>query len=1299
MLSIGMDLGNSSVKVAVISEEKEIKYKKYKFHYGKPISVLMDILLEVSHIFADEKISYGAATGVNAALLPGEFMRFSDIPAIEMGLKTLCPDVRSAIEIGSQNGRFLRNLSKNSVPIFSVNEGCAGGTGSFFEDQMYRLGLNIEDYSNLVEKATSIPRLSGRCSVFAKTDIIHRQQEGVSTEDILLGLCYATIRNFKATIIKNMPVEKPLALCGGITLNKAVIRAVKDIFELSEEELFVSEDTVYIQAIGAAAIALEQENEFSFNLIITIGKENRKEYDELNNLLRLHPLKLFEGTNLKDPECKQVDTTIHCTMGIDVGSTSTNLVLTDSNGEIVDFQYLRTKGDPQSVVREGLYNIKKKFEDKVIIEAVGVTGSGRYLIGKMIGADTIKDEITAQARAAISANPEVDTVFEIGGQDSKYISINNCEVIDFQMNKICAAGTGSFIEEQANRLQVSLSEYGKMALASRHPVDLGERCTVFIESNISSCLSKGVEKEDILAGLCHSVIHNYLFKVVGNKPVGKNIVLQGGVCYNPAVVAAFQAVYGEAITVSPCFSVSGAYGVSLIAGEEMNGKKTIFKGLDLLGEETGEKEEDVDIISKNITFYEQAKRSFIGDYTGHIDPGKETIGVPYVLVVHKFFPMIKEYFETLGYNVLLSNETNENTIALAQKYAQAETCYPVKLIYGHMTELSQKGVDYIFLPSIITMKHECSHVHHNYGCVYMQTAPRLVFESMGLKEKGIRLINPFFELDFGQKAMASAMIEVGVSLGKKKPLCVKALLNGSMAVRKHTTQVEKMGEELLADLKDDEKVLVIVTRNYGIEDPMLNMGMPQELLKRGYKVITLSHLPAHSMDISEEYENLYWPFGQHIISGAKLIRNHPNLYAVYLTNHGCGPDTMLAHLFRKEMKDKPYLNVEVDEHFSKVGVITRIEAFLNSLDNRKTLRLDGKDYFKELPKSDVSILKKPDKDDKLYIPYLYPHSMLIADILQKNGYKAEVLPMTSNTTLALGKRKTISKEYLSFTALAGDILSKAQEGEHVQFLIPQTEGSEADGMYARVIYDMLETYKGVKVVAPTMETLPVTSSLCNQFYLCLLCGDIILSAEPGEREELMERILQFDSLSLDRLIGIIKMTNFKENSKKIMVVGEPYILFNSFLNNRLIDQMEAEGREILYMPLAEYFYFMWEKCSKSKKEKSIVAKYGEQMKNISDIMGKSSPYARNFSELCKIADYALPKFSGANGSYRIAKSIMNNGSKACIEVASTYENVQTIIELTSIKKENKTIVLNFEGPNDVAIKERLNSFLYYTDRN
>lgn len=539
MLSLGMDIGTSTVKLVLLRDGAMAK-QWMAVHHGRPFACLKKGLSALE-LDADTPFSL-CVTGSNTEALleqAPDIPSFGDIPAVVEGVRQIVPQAGSVIEIGSQGARFITDL-QSRAPQFAVNEHCAGGTGSFFEDQMSRVGCKLEDYSSLVEQAQSVPRLSGRCAVFAKTDIIHRQQEGAATPDILLGLCYAMIRNYKATIVRRLPVCKPVVFCGGVTCNTGVIRAIREVFGLTEEELIVPEFARYEAALGAALKASG-----SFTL--------RQLNDSLDRTLTTHhtvgtlpKLELRPGTSLAEPNATKIIPESGCALGIDIGSTSTDLVLVGADGELVDFQYLRTAGDPEGAVRKGLASIRQRFGD-IRFTAVGVTGSGRERVGKRIGADAVRDEITAQAKGATHWVPEADTVFEIGGQDSKYISIRDGEVVDFQMNKICAAGTGSFVEEQAARMDIPLAEFGPLALSSEHPASLGERCTVFIETAIASASAEGISRADIAAGLCHSIVQNYLHKVVGSKPVGQHIVLQGGVNYNPGIVAAFQSAYGDRV--------------------------------------------------------------------------------------------------------------------------------------------------------------------------------------------------------------------------------------------------------------------------------------------------------------------------------------------------------------------------------------------------------------------------------------------------------------------------------------------------------------------------------------------------------------------------------------------------------------------------------------------------------------------------------------------------------------------------------------------------------------------------------
>lgn len=1284
MNGIGLDCGNTTVKLVLLSPTGELLWSKTAAHRGSAIPAARRLLGELlqwdSGVCGCPVVLTGSAGERLLEICPG-LSNLGDIPAIHRGVILLAPEARSVIEIGSQSARFLTGFGSELPPQFAVNEHCAGGTGSFFEDQMSRLGLRIEDYSNLVAQAESIPRLSGRCAVFAKTDIIHRQQEGIPTPDILLGLCYAMVRNYKAVIVRSLPVERPVALCGGVAQNAGVVQAVKAVFGLEEEDLIIPDPFLHAAAVGAALAAQEAETCSMGELLASLCGQPAA----AGRLVRRSPLSQPAGASLTDPASSGVIPLEGCALGIDVGSTSTDLVLMDPDGGLIDFQYLRTAGDPEGAVRRGLEHLRERFGELPLL-AVGVTGSGRERIGRLIGADAVRDEITAQARAAVHWVPDADTVFEIGGQDSKYISLQGGQVADFQMNKICAAGTGSFVEEQAARMGIPLEEFGPLALTAQAPVELGERCTVFIETAIQSALAQGASQAEVAAGLCQSIVRNYLHKVVGSKLVGRRIVLQGGVAYNPGIVAAFRQEFGDRLTVSPCFSISGAFGIALLALETAEGPSR-FHGFTGQGEESPALSPEV---QRNIAFYQRGPQLLLEGYDPAPVPRRKTVGVPFALMIHKFFPMANAFFRHLGYNVLLSPPTNEEIIRLSQQTAQAETCYPVKLIHGHMAWLAEQGVDYIFLPSIHTMKHETSRVEHNYGCVYMQTAPRLAARALRLEERGITLLNPVFDLDFGQEAMASAMLGLGKQLGIPKVRCLPALMSGAQAVRRHTAAVGKQGRDLLASLGPEDKVLVLITRNYGLSDPVLNMGIPRLLLERGYKVLTLSHLPAHDLDLSADHPNLYWPFGQHILSGAKLVAHHPNLYAVYLTNHGCGPDTTLSYLFRQEMGDKPYLHIEVDEHFSPVGVITRIEAFPQSLESRPVRPLPEGFRLTAVPSHPTTVATAPDRArGPLYVPDLPPFTPYLLDYFHRaHGLDACAMPL-GGCSLALGRAETSSKEYLPFPALLGGILDIVhREAGPFQALLPATQGAEADGQYPWAAEAVLRRrgLERVTLAAPVLERLPETALDPDLLLRAILTGDVLLCAPPDRRTELAPaHIPAWEELeALARGIGALP-----SSGRALAAVGEPFTLFA--LHDGVLDTLEQERWQLLRAPLGEYLWFLWRDAGSA-----LDGSWAKRMADLGRLLGMQSIFSPDLEVLRGEANRLLPGFAGANGRYRIAKALeLGCRSSGVLTLSPRYENTATVLDMTGALEGFPHFHLAMDNDWDEGAWSRLNSFLYY----
>ena len=1071
---LGIDLGASSVKLAALGADRAVTFVRREAHEGAPAVVLGRLLGEL-----DAELGLGRCAGwamcgsacenVGDRLGGDAPQVLGDVPATAAGASLLAPEARSVIEIGAQGARYLTALDAH-MPSFAMNESCAAGTGSFFEDQMMRLGLPLEDYSRIVSGAKSVPRLSGRCAVFAKTDIIHRQQEGVPVEDILQGLCHAMVKAYKATIVRSLPVQAPVALAGGVLMNEGVVRAVREVFDLAEGELLVQPEFVYLPAVGCALEALEAGDGHPETVSdsVTLSRLHELLAAEAegdasgatatsSRLARLEPLppqELDRGPGFealpRDEWARDSAGLVPCALGVDVGSTSTNLVLVDLEGHLLDAQYLRTRGNPKAAVGEGLASLEARLGGLVRVVAAATTGSGRTMIGEHVGADVVRDEITCQARGASAVVPDVDTVFEIGGQDSKYVSLRDGRVADFQMNKVCAAGTGSFIEEQAARLGIPLPEYGALAFSAASPVDLGERCTVFVETAINTALSAGATKAEVAAGLCQSVVRNYLHKVVGSKHVGSRIVLQGGVCYNPALVAAFKQFYGSRVSVNPNFAVSGAFGAALMAldawragcglpadgagvgaaellaaseGRDASAFDTSFKGFDLLGGHEARAKVNPEEVERNLAYFARTKEAYEQGYTGELDPEKKTVGIPRALMLHKLFPMANAFFKALGFNVLLSRESDEETVRDCQGAAQGETCFPFKLLHGHMKQLVEAGVDYIFMPRIHTVRHVKSTVDHNYSCPYMQVGAELAAQELDFAGHGIELISPQFEMDYGQNAIADSLLEIGEHLGFTRQQAARAMLKGGFAVMKFTKVLEDYGDELLRSLKPGERAIVLVTRNYNFEDPILNSGIARALIERGYKVLTVSHLHAHALDISMDYPGLYWPFAQHVISGAKLVRRDPRLFAVYLTNHGCGPDTMVSHLFRKEMGDKPYLQVEMDEHYSPVGIVTRIEAFLNAIESyiapEERLIPTSVEFV-----DTEHVTAEPGVPAAM--PAVGPYGWLVAGWLRGAGLGEVRLLQTTPESLELGRRETTSKEYLTFADTLGLALAAGE---------------------------------------------------------------------------------------------------------------------------------------------------------------------------------------------------------------------------------------------------------------------------------
>jgi predicted CoA-substrate-specific enzyme activase len=945
------------------------------------------------------------------------------------------------------------------------------------------------------------------------------------------------------------------------------------------------------------------------------------------------------GTGRIDVRQVAPEMVVDAYVGVDVGSLSTNVVVIDADRRVLARSYLPTAGRPLLAVAQGLKDVGEEVEHAVRVRGVGTTGSGRYLTGDFVGADVVRNEITAQARAAIQFHPEVDTVFEIGGQDSKYISIDRGVVVDFEMNKVCAAGTGSFLEEQAEKLDMSIKEeFGQQALEAECPSRLGDRCTVFMESDLVAHQQKGATKDNLVAGLAYSIVHNYLNRVVDDRRVGDNILLQGGVAWNKGVVSAFEAVTGKSITVPPHHDVTGAIGAAILA-QEAGVKESNFRGFDLgflsyksrsfecksceniceirqvsfegesplyygarcerwdfkKGERLGAQLPDL--------YAERNERLFAGYTEPSVDEGRgRRVGLPRVLHVYEWFPFWQAFFQALGYTVVLSDTTNRSMINDSIEREIAETCFPIKIVHGHVLSLLEKEVDYIFLPSFINAERGETGLEQNYFCPLIQAAPHIVLAALEELEGGPDMIAPSLFFQRGQEAVERELARAFRPLGLRRRQVTQALVAARSAQAEFLSWLSIRGAQVLAELDPKERALVILCRPYNGCDQGINLGLPKKLKDLGALAVPMDFLPLEAIRINDELPNMYWRYGQRIIQAAKLIAADPRLHAVYLTNFKCGPDSFIDHFVREVLKDKPYLTLEIDEHSADAGAITRCEAYLDSLANHKA-------EVREVPRLDGRRrLDGKGNDRTLYIPNMTDHVHVMGAAFRACGVNAVVLPEPDREVLDIGKQFASGRECLPFSITTGEIVKKATEPDfdpdRSAFLMPGTDGPCRFGQYVPLQQRFLERigFPDVPIIGPDAKDSYDAFEgveLGNRFRRLTWKGvvgmdlleKLVRETRPYERvtgsadaafaEGLQELVEEVEASCPDMVVRLKKIRDRfsaipverTERRPVIGIVGEIYLRTNRFSNNNLVRQIEALGGEAWVASIAEWIFY------------------------------------------------------------------------------------------------------------------------------
>ncbi len=1204
MKAIGIDFGSVYFKGIVIDENNSIIYSFYQKYTGNPFEESEKFIKKIEGLFPNERFFLGI-TSLHS-IKEKQSINVNEIIATASGVKICHPEAMSIIEIGGETSKFITLKSDKfpGISDFAVNIHCAAGTGSFIEQQAKRLNLSIEKLSKISMIARKGARIAGRCSVFAKSDMIHLQQKGTPTEEIAYGLCLAIARNSLNTLLLGREIKPPVVIAGGCAKNNGIIRAFSSLLKLNPEEIIVSKMAGLESGIGAAIMAkIRNARTYSTK---DMKKLLRDTISAKNQGAKIYLQKLTPRSEQnKDEPSKTIYEHVEGYIGIDVGSVSTDIVVVDKEGTVLSAVYLPTAGNPIRACTEGLSIIGKRFKGGITVLGCGTTGSGRYLAAKLSSADLVKNEITCQMLGTTFYFPDADTIFEIGGQDSKFISLENGGIADFVMNKICSAGTGSFIEEQTGQSGIDIyNEFSSLAFNSQNPPNFSSNCTVFMESELASAQKIGITKEDICAGLSYAIARNYLEKVVGKRRIGKKIIFQGGVASNRAVLSAFQNLLQKEIFVHPYNRISGAIGAA-IAVMRANIQKSQFKGFDIKVENKPKTFEckscsnycevtELNIHNERVFFGDVCEKftsrgtkkennqlpNLAEEYMSSCEnlfnqsPDFERrIGIPRSSFLIAYLPFWWKFFVELGIKPILSSPTSERTLMAGAESLPAATCAPVKIAAGHISQLMEDGIEYVFFPSVASLP-EVNANKQSAVCPYTLSIPFMH------KRYGSKFISPVLSMREGNKEFVNSFVKVMDIPDKEIAQAFRKALEFQLHFEE---QLIERGMEVIRKFHRYNK-LIVIGRPYNIFDTYININLFSHLKK-----LNLLAIPYNYIKMGDENSlNFVWKFSADIFRTIIRILQEDGMFPVILSNFGCGPDAMTFKLFEELLDKRPHLMLEFDEHRGEAGLITRLEAFLDLLENRKETT---KANNISIPVKSGSPTVDEMKNSRIYIPYFADHAHALSGALKFAGFDAKLLPPPDEETKNLGTATASGKECHAYAMLLGDLmkLTRIKENKRIYYCftgtnIPCLLSQFSNGMNVTLDKDAREN---IRVITPVTEEFLKILGMdgCTKMYEGLLAIEIIFrmrcaikpyETEPGRTEKIyseslkeIERAVYYGRVLpvLQEIVSRFREIKFvREKRPKIGIAGDIYTRINYFANENLFNYLEERGFEVIPAP-------------------------------------------------------------------------------------------------------------------------------------
>ena len=1206
ILHVGLDVGSTTVKIVVIDSNKKEIYSDYTRHFSDTKNTVCKVLESLPEKFPNSKFTI-ALTG-SGAMSAATFLGLpfiQEVVACKRAVEKFIPQTDVVIELGGEDAKII--YFDQSIEQ-RMNGTCAGGTGAFLDQMASLLDTDTAGLNELAKDYTTIYPIASRCGVFAKTDVQPLINEGAEKSDIAASIFQAVVNQTISGLACGRPIRGTVAFLGGpLNYLPELRKRFIETLHLKPEEVVVPDEAHLLVAKGACLDAID-------NTPISIDELQQKIHNLRNSQDNTtHPIDpLFNSTDeyekfkerhekakvpRKDLDSFEGD----CFIGIDAGSTTTKLVLTDNEDNLLYSLYANNEGNPLKSVMKMLKELYSVLPKKAKIRFSGVTGYGEKLIQTALNVDLNEIETIAHYTAAKKFQPDVTSIVDIGGQDMKYIRLKNGAIDNIMLNEACSSGCGSFIETFAKSLNLSIEKFVQEAIVSKRPVDLGSRCTVFMNSKIKQAQKEGYSVGDISAGLSYSVIKNAIQKVMKVRDVstlGNHIVVQGGTFYNDAVLRAFEKIVGKEVVRPDISGLMGAYGVAILARQQyesnfdMEYYSTITKNDDLDKLEikvsharcnrcenhclltintfnNGHKhisgnrcEKGAGIVTgnselPNLIKYKQ-ERLFNYKPLDEKDAPRGTIGIPRVLNMYEDYPFWFTFFTSLGFRVIISEKSNRKTYEKGMESMPSESvCYPAKLSHGHIISLIQSGIKTIFYPCMPYSRKEYEKADNHYNCPIVISYSEVLKNNVEeLKSPDIKFLNPF--LPFDAKNLTKRILELDefkeYNFNKKE--LMEAAQKAEAEYQHFRNDIYEKGKEAIEYIdKHNLKGIVLAGRPYH-SDPEINHGIDTLITSLGLCVLTEDSV-ANQVEAKRPLRVVdQWVFHARLYAAAEFVGHHDNLELIQLNSFGCGVDAVTTDQVEEILSSygKMYTLIKIDEVNNLGAVRIRIRSLLASMNKRLAAKNDeSNDGNYGINKKIFT--KEMKKDYTILCPQMAPiHFELLETAMRTAGYNLVLLRECTQKTVETGLKYVNNDACYPSILVTGQMIEALESGKYdpnkTALIMSQTGGGCRATNYIGFIRKALKDagYPNIPVISFNvvgMEKVPgfkLTIPLLEKLLRGVLYGDLLqkmLTKNRAYEKNKGETQALFDKW-MEKCKEILKNGNSKEFKQSIYDIVDDF---------------------------------------------------------------------------------------------------------------------------------------------------------------